>query len=407
MIFADICVCLDCVNNFKSFLTLKMETTWEKMTPENVKKEMEKNPEMWSLMQYLIWHNRDIPQDEIEYKTWPASKPDSEKTNIVCKLTDFYLKWFTKTGKVRWETEHRLIELFNQFSQESNSSFSWPTILEKWKIPEGWCFFKMDDAKKWGKQELKFSKMTPEEILKLYNEYRETFDEFEKYSKGKISTETSPTLQKIYSLSNKYRDSILFHLVWSPLLKLAVAKKYKSKINGRISSGQGNVRSCGVDTNREKINRTLDRLLSKVKSFDFEYNFWRFWERHVFSDWTNHEFVDFDNVSYQIEWTELVGAMWSNLLMTAWDYKSYEDWKINYDEWYKRLLERYEDKNLIKLLLFIKLVWTVFEDYGNLVYKREVWGKNKWQEKNNNFEKIKKWVQYNYKALQELMEEKD
>ena len=90
--------------------------------------------------------------------------------------------------------------------------------------------------------------------------------------------------------------------------------------------------------------------------------------------------------------------------MSAWDYKSYEDWKANYDEWYKRLLERNEDKNLVKLLLFIKLVWTVFEDYGNLIYKREVWSEKDWQE-NGNFEKIRKWVERNYKVLQELMEE--
>lgn len=391
----------DHVNDFKSFLILKMETIWRKMTSENIEKEREKNPEMWSLMHTLYDINSGTSQDEIEYKTWPASKPGNEKTNIVCKVGDFYLKWFTKTWEVLWKTEHRLIELFNQFSKENDSKFSWPTILEDRKIEDGWYYFKMKDAKEDDKQELDFSKMTPEEIMNLYNEYRQTFNKFEKYSKGKISTEANPTLQKIYSLS---KNNILFNLVWNSVLKVAVAKKYKNKINERISNGQGNVRSCGVDTNREMINRTLDRMLSKVKNLNIEYNFWRFWTWHIFSDWINHKFVDFDNVSYQIEWTELLGVMWSNLLISAWDYKSYEDWKANYDEWYKMLLERYEDKNLIKLLLFIKLVWTVFEDYGNLIYKKEVWSRNEWQ-KNGNFEKVKKWVEWNYKALQELMKE--
>ena len=355
-----------------------------------------KNPEMEHLKQSLL---KEFPNIEF-IKEWPASKPDDKKTNVVWKIWNFYIKWFTRIGKILWKTECELIQLFNKFSEENDSRFSWPMIMEEWENEE-WYFFRMEDAKGRGKQELDFSKMSPEEIMKIYDEYRQTFDEFEKYSKGKTSTETSPTLQKIYSLS---KNNILFNLVWNSALKAAIAKKYKNKINERISNGQGNVRSCGVDTNREKINRTLNRLLSKVKRFDFEYNFWRFWTWHVFSDWRNHKLVGFDNVSYQIKWKELLGIMWSNLLMSAWDYKSYEDWKANYDEWYKRLLERNEDKNLVKLLLFIKLVWTVFEDYGNLIYKREVWSEKDWQE-NGNFEKIRKWVERNYKVLQELMEE--
>jgi hypothetical protein len=143
--------------------------------------------------------------------------------------------------------------------------------------------------------------------------------------------------------------------------------------------------------------------LSNVKNVDFEYDFWRFWSWHVFSDGTNHKFVDFDNVSYQIEWMELLGIMWSNLLISVWNYSSYEEWKLGYDKWYKRLLETYKDNNLVKFLLFLKLVWVIFEDYGNLIYKREIGGKDKLMD-NKNFEKIKKWIEWNYKALQELMD---
>lgn len=362
-----------------------------------------KNLEMASLKQNLAG---EFPGIEF-LKEGPASKSDDKKTDVVWKILsedpnwkESFVKWFTKTGRVLWETEYKLIGLFNHFSVLNNSSFSWPDISEIWETKDGWYYFLMKDAKQWGKKELDFSKMKPDEIMKLYDEYRQIFDKFEKYSKGKTSTETNPTLQKIYSLS---KNNILFNLVWNSALKAAIAKKYKNKINERISNGQGNVRSCGVDTNKEKINRTLNKLLSKVKRFDFEYNFWRFWTWHVFSDWTNHKFVDFDNVSYQIKWTELLGIMWSNLLISAWDYNSYEEWKLNYDKWYQKLLEIYKDENLVKLLLFVKLVWTVFEDYGNLIYKGEFWRKKEWQE-NGNFEKIKKWVVRNYKVLQELMD---
>lgn len=366
-----------------------------------------KNPEMASLKQNLAG---EFPGIEF-LKEGPASKSEDKKTDVVWKILsedpnwkESFLKWFTKTGRVLWETEYKLIDLFNHFSIENNSSFSWPDISEIWETKDGWYYFLMKDAKQWGKKELDFSKMEPDEIMKLYDEYRQTFDKFKEYSKWKTSTESNPALQRIYSISNKYKDNIMFELVWNPILKKAVAKKYKNKVNERIFNGQSVVRACGVDVDREKINKSLDKLLSKITNLDFEYNFWRFWSWHVFSDGTNHKFVDFDNVSYQIKWTEVLGIMWSNLLISAWDYNSYEEWKLNYDKWYQKLLETYEDKNLVKLLLFVKLVWTVFEDYGNLIYKREVWRGKGWQ-KNGNFEKIRKWVDWNYRALQELMEE--
>lgn len=370
----------------------------------NSSKLSSKNLEMASLKQNLAG---EFPGIEF-LKEGPASKSDDKKTDVVWKILsedpnwkESFVKWFTKTGRVLWETEYKLIGLFNHFSVLNNSSFSWPDISEIWETKDGWYYFLMKDAKQWGKKELDFSKMKPDEIMKLYDEYRQIFDKFEKYSKWKTSTESNPALQRIYSISNKYRDNIMFELVWNPILKKAVAKKCKNKVNERIFNGQSVVRACGVDVDREKINKSLDKLLSKITNLDFEYNFWRFWSWHVFSDGTNHKFVDFDNVSYQIKWTEVLGIMWSNLLISAWDYNSYEEWKLNYDKWYQKLLETYEDKNLVKLLLFVKLVWTVFEDYGNLIYKREVWWKNK------NFDEIKKWVEWNYRALEEIMNEVD
>ena len=153
-----------------------------------------KNPEMEHLKQSLL---KEFPNIEF-IKEWPASKPDDKKTNVVWKIWNFYIKWFTRIGKILWKTECELIQLFNKFSEEKDSRFSWPMIMEEWENEE-WYFFRMEDAKGRGKQELDFSKMSPEEIMKIYDEYRQTFDEFEKYSKGKTSTETSPTLQKIYS----------------------------------------------------------------------------------------------------------------------------------------------------------------------------------------------------------------
>jgi hypothetical protein len=54
---------------------------------------------------------------------------------------------------------------------------------------------------------------------------------------------------------------------------MAVGKMYKGKINGRISNGENTVKTCGIEVDREKINKSFDKLLSNVKNVDFEYDF--------------------------------------------------------------------------------------------------------------------------------------
>lgn len=371
---------------------------------ENSEVETSKNSEMDRLKENL---KKDF-DGVVFFKEWPASKPDAEKTDVVWKYGNDYIKGFTRRWRILWETEYELINLFNHFSIYNDSNFSWPDVSEVWETEDGWYYFWMKDVKKWGLKELDFSNMSMDEIMKLYNEYRQTFNEFEKYSKWEISMESNPTLQKIYSLSNRYKNNILFNLVWNPALKLVIGKRYSNKINERMSNGWDNVRACGLDFDKEKINNWLERLLSKVDNVGFEYNFWRFWTWHVFSDWNKHKFVDFDNVGYQIKWTEIIWIMWSNVLNSVWKYDTYNEWKNDYDGWYNKLLGIYKDDSLVKLLLFVKLVWTVFEDYGHLIYKREVLdkkGKLSNDELKEKKDEIKKWVERNYRALQELMEQ--
>ena len=56
----------------------------------------------------------------------------------------------------------------------------------------------------------------------------------------------------------------------------------------------------------------------------------------------------------------------------------------------------------------MKLVWTIFDDYLHLVYEVEGLDKEESQDNDQLGEKkeeIKKWIERNYKALQELMKE--
>lgn len=342
-------------------------------------------PEIMQFANDIKWRCPDIDI----FKYWPTSSPDYEKTNIVWKFPNWsYLKAFSPSWKRRWATEHQIIELFNSFSKEKNSSFSWPEILDWGLIGRGYWFL-MEDVKKWGKEEVDFSTANQSDLIKLYGEYRTTFDDFEKYSKGKISTSENPILQKIYAFSKEYSESLLWTLS-SPLLKKAIAKKYQNKVNNFVSHGAENVWKY-IKFDKSKINNYLENLISKVDKFDFEYNFGRFWTGHVFSDWKNHNFVDFDNVWYQIKWTEILGIARSNILLSVDKYESYEDRESNFFQWYNEMINMYKDENLIKLLLYVKLIWTIFEDWWHLFYERE-----------DKKEYLEKWIKRNYILLKKL-----
>ena len=232
---------------------------------ENQENKPSKNPEMESLKQSLEDEFLDI-----EFlNEWPASNPDAEKTNVVWKYGNDYIKGFTKTWRILWETEYKLIDLFNHFSVKNNSKFSWPDVSEIWETEDGWYYLWMKDAKQWGLKELDFSKMSPEEIMDLYCKYRQIFDDFEKYSKWKTSSKSK--IQSMYSLYKKFlqskelsqsatRTSKVINWakkslcnVLQPAFKLVLSRKYKNLVNERITNGEGVVRACGIDVDRGKL----------------------------------------------------------------------------------------------------------------------------------------------------------
>ena len=68
---------------------------------ENSEAEISKNPEMNKLKENL----KEIFDGVVFFKEWPASKPDAEKTDVVWKVWESYIKWFTKTWRILWETD--------------------------------------------------------------------------------------------------------------------------------------------------------------------------------------------------------------------------------------------------------------------------------------------------------------
>jgi len=346
--------------------------------------------------------SEDFPDMDF-FKEGPAWK--DTKTNIVWKNEDYYLKAFTPEWSVSWIKELELINLFNTFSEKTWALFSWPEIIKSNTNDD--IYFLMKDIEKTWKTGIDFSSISQEELIKLYKSYREEFDEFEKFSKWKISTEKDPKIQKFVHSIKKIEEKIrsLEEKLW--VLKLATKKlvggKQLQHLQDWISKWDSVVKWI-VEYDQSILFSKFQELQKKLKKYDFEYNFWRFRTWHVFSDWKSHQLIDFDNVWYQIKWTELLGIVRSNLFLPVEEYNSYAERKWSFENWYKQLLETIKNENLARSLVFQKLMGTIFMDFGYLMLKLEN-NRNKIAEKwLVPEENSKKWIEWNFKLLKDLFE---
>lgn len=378
----------------------------------------------------------DIPEDiskifpgvKLELiKTWPTWS--QIPTNYIIRVskisnggetTSCVIKYFTPEAAQDWENQSKMQWEFNYFTtpgefKNSNNweKISWAKIRRKGNTPAGWFFYEMEDLNE-SMEKVYCAEETIDYLINLWEQYRGVFDRFEKYSWGNVTTKSNQIIQRLFSIlqpktieSNPQTQKIcngvkkaLLSLL-KPVSKRAIKKKYFNNVNHRISNGWNTVKGY-VEFNIEEINNCLKELLSKVKNFDFEYNFWRLWTDHIFLNDKWLKIIDFDNVGYQIKWTELIGLMRSNLLLSTRKYDSYGERKKDYDERYKKLVNIYKDENLVRCLLFSKLIWTIFQDNGYLIYEREIWGWNK--ERKNGIEEEKEMMNVKLKEEIELWE---
>ena len=337
------------------------------------------------------------------FKEWPTG--DDVKSNIVGKNETQYVKTFTPDGIKKWQNEISLITLFNSFSKETWGSFTWPKIIDTSISTAKELYFVMENCEA-SKKMIDFSTVPSTELIHLYDAYRKEFDEFEKYTKWKTSTSTNIPLQKIFYSIKKIEQKIwslekkLWILQWAT--KILIVWKQKQQIQNWIHKWQDLVKEV-ILYDELQIFKTLEQLQKKIKKYEFEYNFGRFWTGHVFSDWKEHQLVDFDNVSYQIQCTELLWIIRSNVLLPVEEYSSYEERKNEFEQWHKQLLKIEKNEYLIKLQIFHKLLGTIFIDFGYLMIhipaNREKITK-KWFIPEEN---AKKWIEWNYRLLQEII----
>lgn len=346
--------------------------------------------------------NPQFPEMEF-FKEWCAAA--DVKTNVIGKDSEHYLKAFTtKAGLISGKNELDIIQLFNTFSDQTWASFSWPEIIQSAQ-KDDMLWFLMNDIEQSGKHMIDFPSYDQQELINIYKQYKEEFTEFEKFSKWKISTTKSPLLQKyVHSIKTLQRKiQLLEEKLWlfNKMTQTLIKKKQTTQIQDYIHRWKEYVETV-IDVDEKNILKLFSVLQSKVKKYDFEYSFGRFWTDHVFTDGKKTQLIDFDNVWYQINGSELVGMIWSNLLYSVENYDSYEEWKALFEKRYDTLLDTNKKyKGLADLLLFQKIIGTIFMDYGNLSFSSD--NIKKIEDKGMSaVDNREKWIQWNYRLLWEM-----
>lgn len=296
-------------------------------------------------------------------KIWPAFR---EPSNVIFYNPQIkhYIKAYVhnKVWKEAYFTEITNINMFNEFCDRIVGKFSWPTIL---KQDDENLYFVMKDIESQGFSKIDFSKLALDDLLKIYSEYRSTFDEFEKNN------------EKLQWSSNKIRVSTwdkIFKILsdWTnPVAKIAYFCGQKNKIKERYHEWEQYVHSF-LQTNFEQLKAKLKELQNDVEKAELEFVYNRLWTGHVFSDWTHHKLIDFDSLWYRIKWTETVALMWTNTLLSVEKYQTYEEWKHSAMKWRDLIEKECWNQNLWKLLIFQKLIGTMYLDYPKWEKVKEV-----------------------------------
>lgn len=319
-------------------------------------------------------------------KIGPDNKED--KTDFIIKWNSKYRKYFTNSKEYYKEIDE--IEKFNQFSKKYNIAICWPSITER---NDKKLYFEMMDIENEWLNKINFFYTPHDNIIQIYNQYRETFNKYEKH------IENSHDSIKTIVQSSKQKLIKTFLDWWNPIAKQQYFKKQKNIINKRYTQWQENVQNMWTNIPWIDIQNKLIELQKKFEwKIHLQYNFNRFFWWHVFSDGIHHKLIDFDSVGYHIQWNEEISLLRSAVLMNVSKFSNYEERKKAI---FTRLVSIKQNnwENLTNLLMFQKLLWTIYADYGYLLANKSLKDNSKF-----NNHQVEKWVERCSRFLNEYFE---
>jgi len=282
-----------------------------------------------------------------EYKNFIIAKEENGQ--------EIYIKIYTPPFKAIAEKEVQITQRFGEFIKDDND-FSPLVIFFSWA--ENDCvYYAMEKLATM----VQFQSMKTEDMYTFYKKYRSVFDKFEEYTEWLCSNDSTSS-------------------------KADLAMYFWQKLEERYTHGYPCVAKYIPEV------ASLTNLLSwidfdELKDYPQEYCFGHLWSGGVFEKEGKYILLDFGHVGYKHKYFEIIELMWDNLLLNVKAHTDRDAYFLAFEERKKFLLEFIPDRQL-SCLLKIKLIGTVFEDWGNLMQKR-----------NASQEDIEKWILRNYELL--------
>lgn len=206
-------------------------------------------------------------------------------------------------------------------------------------------------------------------IRDIYNRYRKDYDHID----HQLTTQ-----QKTLITDETQHDTII------------------NKTQGRIQKGKDVVQNTIPEIN---INDIQSCFIAQHQSYQGEQQLVHgvFWFDHVRYHPETHDIrlINYAHTKYQRKGTEIMGIVWSSIIMAVHRYTSYQK---RYDD-IKYAIDMFAIPNII---VFQKCIGTLFADYGHLMISHKTNRESiqhQWHDPHSN---AKKWRQRTYQLIQDL-----
>lgn len=287
-----------------------------------------------------------------DFKTWPVWQ--KEHTSITAKIIYEWKTAFIKAFLPWYDQEREIISFFPSISpqiyiSENNDTYNY-MILEDLNLN----YVSLD-----------FRSMNMNDIMGMHQLYRRNFEKHAQWKDFNVP-------EQIHT--------------W------AIDKVSEWIDNTYISEEEI------PSHEREKIKRAFIEY-EETAVIEKELSFWVWWPPHL---WRNKEkndlrMIDWWHMKYMRKWSEVLWIFWAKILMRihTYDKNAYPEWKNEC----KNFIEKY---NIPDTILFQKLIWTLFADYGNLMVKNKLNRKNIEDEWYNPDKNATKWRERTYQLIKDL-----
>lgn len=288
------------------------------------------------------------------------------------------VKGFTTKWSYRGRQEYAITQAFNEFSDIHKTCFHGPTLLGDKQEPV-YHFISEEITDK----PIDFTILSPQELVKRYKSFVSTFDSFiddywpicNRYNLGSYSKAMSKMISTWQHYANKIKILKKGMLILISKLELAQLESWitygeKYIIDEHNSSFVSSI----INYDRSELVSNFKKLLDNknITVDDYHFAHWSLYTGKVYGNIDEKTIItDLDRIGPQYRGKDFVWLLWSSLSLNTYNYLDFNDYKEKFDDLMVQCEDIVHNWALLKVLMYSKLIWMIFNDYGRLMLSRD------------------------------------